>query len=52
VFLPVATTLALPLTTGTPAPTKTQSLKKSTAFNIKQQRVVFLELNYKERKNT
>jgi hypothetical protein len=31
---------------------KTQSKKKSTAFNIKQQRVVFLELSCKERKNT
>jgi hypothetical protein len=27
---------------------RTQSQKKSNTFNIKQQRVIFLELNYKE----
>jgi hypothetical protein len=31
---------------------RTQSQKKFVAFNIRQQRVVFLELNCKERKNT
>jgi hypothetical protein len=36
--------------TPIPTPTETQSQKKIIAFNIKQQKVVFLELIYKEKK--
>jgi hypothetical protein len=48
----VATTLlVLSVATSITTSSRTQSQKKFAAFNINQQRVVFLELNCKEGKN-
>jgi hypothetical protein len=53
VRLPQIPTLTRPATSNynnSKRNSRTQSQKKSVAFNIKQQRVVFLELNCKEGK--
>jgi hypothetical protein len=48
---PITTLTGTPAPTIIQTPTKIQSQKKFVTFNIKQQKVDFLELNCKKRKN-